>query len=169
MRCQTSRMEYAKRHRLDVALIERRCAVFGVLPCLFHDDGIFDFDGDGKDEDSREAAFLACGEDFVAWPLDEPQSFALFEGFAGLLGYENVTDATTWSYGASLMLHKTPLEWCQGHCRGAVILEERFGPVLLRDALGPIECANDNDALWLDSLMNPPPFNQIIVAMEHAL
>jgi hypothetical protein len=85
--------------------------------------------------------------DFVAWPLDDPFRFREMFGNAECLGRENISNPATYAWGETLRLHRTPVAWLKGQCRGAVVLYEYAIGRILKHALGNIACEDKEHAL----------------------
>jgi hypothetical protein len=85
--------------------------------------------------------------DLIAWRADDPFAFWLMFGNASALGADNITDPGTYVWNAPLSLHRTPLAWLQGGCRGAVILYEHDIGRLLNRAPGNVACEDRDHAL----------------------
>lgn len=124
------RQKYARRHNLDLELIETRAGGLQVCLCHFveasNEDGLPRFypcpDGEPSalievlDDDAVTVL------DYLAWTLNDPEVFATAVGNADLLGGPNMRDRL----GEPLEIHRTPLAWLKAGGRGCVVLNPEF-------------------------------------------
>jgi len=150
---------YAREHGLPMDQVEVYAGTLSVLPCSFDGAGFFDFDSQGEpclvfevlDEDNARTVDLA------AFALADPTRFGTADGAIGLLGLTNVTNPATWSLGALLKVHRTPLGWLKDGCRGVVITDHQKAPAVLARALGPIAAEDMAHGSDLTQLLCTPP------------
>ena len=120
--------------------------------------GQFDFAPDGE----QCLVFEVFGEDDVtvidlcAFSLAEPQRFGTGAWRAFVLGEANVRNPASWTFGQLLRVHRSPLPWLQGRCQGIVIVDHRFAPVVLRDALGQLLAEDEEHARALRQMLSTP-------------
>lgn len=150
---------YAREHGFPIELVEAYAGTLSVLPCSFDGAGFFDFDAQGEpclvfevlDEDNASTVDLA------AFALADPSRFGTADGTLGVLGLTNVTNPATWSLGALLKVHRTPLGWLKDGCRGVVITDHQKAPAALARALGLIAAEDMAHASDLTQLLCRPP------------
>jgi hypothetical protein len=154
----TSAKAFIDENRLDREVIKEHCNVLGVQPLKFDGVGWFKFSTSGV-----RAPFVGVLEgnhviDLVAWPPDRPNEIALHEGRGVLLGYEQLISAASWALDGKLMIHRSVLRWLRARCQGIVPLTPGAFDVIRREALGDLECEDEEHAETLHILLNPKPF-----------
>ena len=102
----------------------------------------------------------------VAWPLADHDLVSVAHGYASILGAWNIVDPCTWALGGILRVWRSPLTWLKDNCRGIVVLDYEWAGNLLRHALGPILCEDDDLALAVDRILNPPKFSFPVLSAE---
>lgn len=160
---------YAKDHGFNMKLVEAFAGTLSVRPCSFDGTGFFDFDTQGEpclvfevlDEDNASTVDLA------AFALADPTRFGTADGTVGVLGLTNVTNPATWSLGALLKVHRTPLSWLRDGCRGVVITDHQMAPEALSKALGPIAAEDRAHAQDLIELLCKPPVDPRSIVVPH--
>ena len=108
--------------------------------CEFYEQGRFDFIEHGEPVAVIQVLNTSAQDviDLVAWKISDPEIFGTACGIAAVLGRDQIDNPATYHAGQPLMIHRTPLEWLQAKCRGAVFLNDRTAPRHLADAPGPI-------------------------------
>lgn len=122
------------------------------------ENGSFAFFEDGE----HSLVFEVLGEDgetvvdLCAFSLAEPRRFGTGVGRATILGEPNVHNPTSWAWGKALPIHRTPLAWLKARCRGGVILDHRYAPVVFRKALGRLLAEDEQHAHELRLMLSTP-------------
>ncbi len=153
---------YVAEQGLDLKLVYAHAGICAVINCVFTGDGFFEF------YDGGTPAFVievmgddaATVVDLVAWPIDAPDIFATAIGDGHALGISNVTNPASWSFGRVLKVHRRPIDWLKSGCSGVVILDHRFVPYWLGNALGLLEAEDAEHARSLAGMLNPPRFDR---------
>jgi hypothetical protein len=158
---------YAEAQGFDLELARERCDEVAILRCA-HDRGHFWLDDEEGEESCILGVAAADGEpiDLVAWPLADPTVFSTAHGRAIVLGEENILSPATWAFGGMLGVWRSPLAWLRDRCCGICLLDYTFAGPPLRLALGPLLCEDDDLAVDVHRLINPPPFHFNVYAME---
>ena len=101
--------------------------------------------------------------DLCAFSLAEPQHFGVGVGRAIVLGEANVRNPAAWAWGKALPVCRNPLSWFKARCRGVVILDHCYGPVIFREALGRLLAEDEQHAELRQMLCTPPVRKEMIV------
>ena len=156
-------LQYLKREKLDVQQLSGNHIALGICLCrCFEYTGSelgFEFHARGVPCAVIEAITFARVEgviepsttDLVAWPLSEPQQFATAlgpEDGCELLGALAAVDRG----GQPLRLFRTPLEWLQADCQGAMPLKSGAG-YWLRKCGGPFIVDDFDHATQIQALL----------------
>jgi hypothetical protein len=147
---------YVAKHGLDMEAVNAHCGTLVTMNCHFIGNGHFVLD----DEGTPAIVIEVLGEDdettidLCGWPLDQPESFATMLG-ADALGMANVVNPASWSFGHVLEVYRTPVRWLQARCDGCVVLDHRYVPAWLGQALGPIQAEDLAHARQLHAWLNP--------------
>ena len=160
---------YAKSQGFAMQVVEAHAGIVSVQSCSFDGAGFFDFDPQGEpclvfeamDEDNASTV------DLVAFALADPTRFGTADGTLGVLGLTNVTNPATWSLGALLKVHRTPLSWLRDGCRGVVITDHQKAPAALSRALGPMAAEDGAHAQDLIELLCKPPVDPRSIVVPH--
>lgn len=149
--------DYVKRHGIDMGAVNAHAGVLAIVPCTFDGRGRFCIEG----PDEEPGVVIEClGDDaattvdLVAWPIEEPETFATLGGFDAL-GMAQVGNPASYAFKSALQVHRTPLKWLQAGCRGCVILHHQHITCWLGHALGAIMAEDVEHARLLDRLLNP--------------
>jgi hypothetical protein len=86
--------------------------------------------------------------DLVGWPVRHPEAWGTYFGFAGLLGGDAAVNPASFVDGPC-PIWSTPLAWLQADLRGCVVLDPRLAAPILRQAPGPFQCEDVDQAQWL--------------------
>lgn len=164
---------YIRLHEIDQALVcgfAGACVVRNVMDC---GNQRFDF-ANGEAEQLPAfvcEAFGSDGEslvDLVAWPLDSPNKVMSMFGRCGLLGAWEAMNPATYFMDSSLVMHRTPLEWLQAGCRGAVVVTPYVAARMFLDLPGKIAARDDIHGRQLEALRRSVlPKDQILVPTGH--
>ena len=133
------------------AIIDRAGPI--CLRRIFIEDGsgLFEFD-----DELGEPAFVMAVHavdavtviDLIAWPIMRPEAFGSFFGFAGLLGGDAAVNPASF-IDEPCPIWSTPLSWLQADLHGCVVLDPRLAAPILRQAPGPFQCEDVDQAQWL--------------------
>lgn len=106
----------------------------------------FDFDPSGGEAIVIEALDESnrC-VDLVSWRPSAPHRWRRMFGTAPALGMAAAANPTTYIEGLPLQLFRTPLEWLQSACDGAVLLDRRQGARWLLDLDGFVDALAPRD------------------------
>ena len=115
-------------------------------------------------------AFGSDGEtviDLVAWPLDRPKHVMTMFGRCGLLGAWEAMNPATYYLDAPLLLHRTPLEWMQAGCRGAVVVVPHVAARMILDLPGKVAVRDADHGRQIEAIRQSvlPP-NQVLVPVS---
>lgn len=129
-RLATARPSYAylREHGIDFDAVEPMTGG----PCLHLVKPVpplsFDFNPKGSEAIVVEAQD-EVGDviDLVAWTPERPDRWRRLFGTAAALGMAAATSTVTYIEGLPLQLYRTPLEWLQASCDGAVLLDQVEG------------------------------------------
>jgi hypothetical protein len=108
------------------------------------------------DEDLGQSAFILAVHatdaerviDLLGWPIFEPDLFATYFGFAGVLGGDMALNPASF-YIEPCPIWQNPLDWLRSDLKGCVILDTGLAAPLLRHAPGQFQCAGAHHAKWL--------------------
>jgi hypothetical protein len=158
---------YLSAFGLDPEVVNARAGWLGIVHATV-EGGRFWWDWDGGEESAVIQALDEMGDvlDYVAWPLASPERFGRAYGAALVLGPADLHNPARWAFGQVLRIHKTPLAWLREGDEGVCLLDYRYGPVLLRQALGDLLCQDDDHALLIHDLVNPPSFPHRVLSPE---
>lgn len=150
-----------KQHHIDMDEVSARAGILTTASCSFAENGLFDFDYEGEEAAIIEALAddAETTIDLCAWSIARPEIFGTALGSALVLGEGNIHNPATWSMGGLLKVHRRPLDWLIGRCRGVVILDHRFAPYVLGQALGAIVAEDTPHARDLKLMLCQPPVN----------
>jgi hypothetical protein len=152
--------DYVRRHQIPMRDFVGFAGNIAVLPATISG-GSFELATDGE----ASACFEVIGDDgettvdLCAMSVADPARFGVAVGAATLLGECNVTNPGSWAFGRHLKVHRTPLTWLKAGGDGVAILDHMFAPVLLGQALGPIEAEDSAHALDLRNMLCRAPVN----------
>jgi hypothetical protein len=135
-------LKYVGRNGLELDRIRGFAGATGILAIVDCGGGRFDFEAPGEMIQAFICeAYAEDGEsviDLVAWPPDRPKHVMTMFGRAPLLGLWEAMNPATYYGGKPLQMHRTPIEWLQSGCRGAVIVRPTLAARLLFDIDGAI-------------------------------
>ena len=163
-------IDYFRREDIDPTLVDAHAGIAAVLPSTFAGE-YFDISDNGEPACIIEA-YAEDGEtvcDLVSWRIAHPEAFFRAIGAAPLLGWTQVTNPASWCFSTLLRVHRTPLSWLKAACSGVVVLDHRYGPAALGQALGPLLAEDAEHAVELRKLLCRAPVtpDQIVFPRAH--
>jgi hypothetical protein len=135
---------------LNVDAVQERCGPICRRLVRF-EPGTFELD-----EHLGESAFILAVHatdaerviDLVGWPVFEPESFASYFGFAGVLGGDKAVNPASFC-AEPCPIWETPLDWLRSDLRGCVVLDPSLAGLILNEGPGLFQCENTDHARWL--------------------
>ena len=130
-----SGMQYLRETGIDYATAEVACGGVFVAPVLAVPPNSFTI----SEEGSEGVVVEALAEDgvtvldLVTWRPSSPHRWRTLLGAAPALGMATAVNPATYFGGLPLQLYRTPLEWLQARCDGAVLLDLKRGARWLLD------------------------------------
>jgi hypothetical protein len=131
---------WLRANAVDLRAVHRYGGILGMCRVAWQPGERFDFFDRGEpalvlevlDRDSETCL------DLIAWPADATGPVATLGGRAGLLGLNAAVNPATYVGNRALDVHRSPLEWLQADCAGAVLIHPVIGAPRLAEACGSI-------------------------------
>lgn len=131
---------WLRSNSVDLRAVHRYGGILGLCRVAWQPGERFDFFDRGEpalvlevlDRDAVTAI------DLIAWPMNAAGPVATMCGRAGVLGMNAIVNRATYAGDRVLQVYRSPLEWLQVNCCGAVLLHPIIGAPRLAEAPGRI-------------------------------